>query len=114
MSCTTKLLNALKILDRGDKATEQEKAAMSDALSAVERLMYYEAGYSGVRDKNGVNIRKGDKVQGLFYHNDMITGICDYDADQGAYGLRWKRGDTEEFTPFCACWNVAWEVVYDE
>lgn len=64
-----------------------------------------------ITDKNGCGINYGDKVKGLFIYGGEIIGVCDYSAKDAAYGVRWMRGDVEEFTPFCACCNVEWEKV---
>ena len=62
-------------------------------------------------DKNGRGIFCGDKVNGLFLYGGEITGECAYSVKDAAYGIKWMRGNVEEFTPFCACCNVEWEVV---
>ena len=64
-----------------------------------------------LRDRNGRGIFDGDRVKGLFLYGSEIIGVCEYSAKDAAWGLRWMRGDVEEFTPFCACCNVEWEVV---
>lgn len=63
---------------------------------------------SGVFDKTGKMIHAGDKVKGLFWLGEEITGVCTF--REGAYGIRWMRGGAEEFTAFCQCCNVEWEV----
>lgn len=68
--------------------------------------------WTGLKDKNGTMIFEGDKVRGLFLFGTPIIGVCDF--QDGAFGLKWRRGDIEEFTPFCCTHGVEWEVVTDE
>lgn len=63
------------------------------------------------KDKDGRGIFPGDKVKGLFIYGGEIIGVCAYSVGDAAYGIKWMRGEVEEFTPFCACCNVEWEVV---
>lgn len=68
--------------------------------------------WTGLKDKNGTMIFEGDKVRGLFLFGMHIIGVCDF--QDGAFGLKWMRGDIEEFTPFCCTHGVEWEAVDDE
>ncbi len=63
--------------------------------------------YSGVRDVHGTPIFEGDTIRGFFYHNERIFGKCAF--KNGSFGIEWKRGDIEEFTPFTSTCNVEWE-----
>lgn len=65
--------------------------------------------YSGVDDKNGVQIFEGDLVSGLFRHGQEIVGICAFGG--GAFGILCKYGDSERFTPFTSTCNIEWTVV---
>ena len=67
--------------------------------------------YSGINDVNGTPIFEDDHVRGLFYHNDSIVGVCAF--KDGSFGIKWMRGDVEEFTPFTSTWNVQWECESD-
>ena len=64
---------------------------------------------SGINDKNGRMIKFGDKVKGLFLFGMLIDGVCDF--QNGAFGVKWMRGEAEEFTPFCCTHNIEWEIV---
>jgi uncharacterized phage protein (TIGR01671 family) len=65
--------------------------------------------FTGLTDKNGKKIFEGDIVKGLFLHGSAILGIVAF--QDGAFGLAWKRGKIDEFSPFpCMC-NVDYEIV---
>ena len=68
--------------------------------------------FAGMTDKNGTKIFEGDKVRGLFHFGMPIVGECSF--QNGAFGLRWMRGEVEEFTPFCCTHGIEWEVVKNE
>lgn len=67
---------------------------------------------SGVADKNGKLIFTGDRVDGMFLFGMQVTGVCDF--RNGAFGLRWNRGNVEEFTPFVSMCNIELEIVEKE
>lgn len=77
-------------------------------FDCIEQLYKLGKQPSGVFDKNGKMIYADDTVSGLFYHSDPVTGTCAF--RDGAFGVKWMRGDVEEFTAFCQCCNVKWEV----
>ena len=65
--------------------------------------------FTGLTDKNGKEIFEGDIVNGLFLHGSAILGVVAF--QDGAFGLAWKRGKIDEFSPFpCMC-NVNYEIV---
>ena len=83
-------------------------------LAEILKLgIWVERGRTFFNDRNGTEILKGDTVRGLFYLGNEIKGVCDYSSKDAAWGIRWKRGGAEEFTPFCSCCNVEWEVEND-
>ena len=65
--------------------------------------------YSGVNDKNGVKIFEGDIVKGMFVWGFEVESECVF--KDGAFGLKWYRGDVEEFAAFTSICNVKYEVV---
>lgn len=57
----------------------------------------------------GVKAFEGDIVKGLFLHGSAILGVIAF--QDGAFGLAWKRGNIDEFSPFpCMC-NVNYEII---
>lgn len=62
-------------------------------------------------DKNGREILVGDKVNGVFLFGMPVVGVCDFSEKELAYGIKWKRGDVDEFYAFCKACNIEWEVV---
>lgn len=57
----------------------------------------------------GVKAFEGDIVKGLFLHGSAILGVITF--QDGAFGLAWKRGNIDEFSPFpCMC-NVDYEII---
>lgn len=65
--------------------------------------------FTGLIDRKGINIFEGDKVRGLFHFGMPIDGVCAF--QNGAFGIKWMRGEVEEFTPFCCTHGIEWEVV---
>lgn len=65
--------------------------------------------YTGLTDKNGIQIFEGDVVSGLFLYALPINGVCAF--REGAFGLEWERGGAKEFTAFTSMCNVEFEVV---
>ena len=65
--------------------------------------------YTGLLDKNGTRIFEGDILSGLFLFGMPVKGDCEF--HDGAFGVKWMRGDVEEFHPFCGTCNIEWEVV---
>lgn len=65
--------------------------------------------YTGLTDKNGKKIFDGDKITGLFLHGQSVVAVVGFEG--GSFGAKWKRGDTQEFSPFTGVCNVKWEVI---
>ncbi len=65
--------------------------------------------WSGLYDKNGKQMFKDDIVTGLFLFSKPVHGVVD--IHEGAFGLRWWRGDVEMFNAFACMCNVEYEVV---
>lgn len=84
-----------------------EYEAYKDAVNAT--ITELEKQSTGLTDKNGREIRKGDHIAGLFLYGIPMIGTVDF--QHGAYGVAWYRGEVPEFTAFCQCCNVEWEVV---
>lgn len=95
----------------GDFSIAYEETERDEALESIGKLLEQakEKPCSGVLDKNKRAILKGDIVRGLFLYGNSIDGICDF--KNGAFGVKWMRGEIEEFTPFCCTHGVEWEVI---
>jgi uncharacterized phage protein (TIGR01671 family) len=65
--------------------------------------------YTGLTDKNGNKIWENDVVEGLFLYGAKVSAIVDF--ENGAFGLKWSRGNVEEFSPFTSICNVSFEVI---
>lgn len=65
--------------------------------------------YTGVFDKNGVEMVEGDIVTGLFKFGMPIKAVVTF--KDGSFGLTWYRGEVSTFNAFpCMC-NVEYEVI---
>lgn len=65
--------------------------------------------YTGVPDKNGRQMAEGDIVEGLFLFGMRVLGVVSF--RNGAFGLRWYRGNVLEFSSFPTICNVEYEVI---
>lgn len=65
--------------------------------------------YSGKCDDYGVKMFEHDIVSGLFLHSLPIAGVVTF--QDGAFGLKYKRGGTETFTAFACMCNVQYKVI---
>ena len=85
-------------------------ALREDAANLIAMLLA-KLNQTGVYAKDGREILKGDKVNGLFLYAQPITGTVIF--KDGSFGVEWERGGTMEFTPFTSTCNVKWEIVND-
>lgn len=67
---------------------------------------------TGVPDKNDKIMYTGDTVKGLFLWGKEILSTVAF--ENGSFGLKWMRGDIEEFYPFTSMCNVQYEIVEQE
>ena len=74
----------------------------------------YKGFFSGICDKNGVQIHDGDKIKGLLCWGMSVEAICRFNPNFAAFGLEWQRGNVTEFYPFCQICNVEYEVINNE
>ena len=65
--------------------------------------------YTGLKDKNGNKIWENDVVEGLFLYGAKVSAIVAF--ENGAFGLKWSRGNVEEFSQFTSICNVSFEVI---
>ena len=65
--------------------------------------------YIGLTDKNGKKIFEGDIVKGLFLFGLHALGVVVF--KDGTFGLKWNRGEVEEFNAFTSICNVTYEVM---
>lgn len=105
---------ALKIVPDGEKFQTNElklcidyedRGVMCSGVIVPETI----GQYTGLTDKNGKRIFEGDIVKGLFLFEMEVNGVCIF--KNGSFGLRWMRGNVEEFTPFTSTCNVEFEVI---
>ena len=66
--------------------------------------------YSGVIDKNRVEMYEGDIVYGAAHWLERYKPAV-VTFRNGSFGLLWHRGNVEEFNPFTSMCNVEYEVV---
>lgn len=66
--------------------------------------------FSGVYDCNNEMIFENDIVEtNIYYANLRVKGICEF--RDGSFGVVWKRGEVETFTPFSAFANCEFKVI---
>ena len=78
-----------------------------------EERMFANA-FTGIYDKNGVEIHEGDRVHGLFLFGMDVDSVVRFDPSYAAFGIEWYRGQIREFTPFCHICNTEYEVTGDD
>lgn len=66
--------------------------------------------YSGINDKNGERIFEGDKVI-LHIFGQKVSCVCDF--LDGTFGLMWKNGVKDGFSPFSNLAGMEMELVKD-
>ena len=64
---------------------------------------------TGLTDKNENKIWENDIVKGLFYHGLKVKAVVAF--KYGVFGLKWNRGDVEEFSAFTSICNVEYEII---
>lgn len=64
--------------------------------------------YTGLT-ANGKRIFEGDIIEGLFLHERPVAGVVAF--HEGAFGVKWMRGNVDEFNAFTSCCNVKWEAI---
>lgn len=52
---------------------------------------------------------EGDVVKGRFLFGLGVLSVVA--LKNGSFGLTWKRGDAEEFTPFTSMCNIEYEII---
>ena len=65
--------------------------------------------FCGLTDKNGKKIFEGDIVTGLFLFGMIVKAVVAF--QDGAFGLKWYRGEVEEFNAFTSICNVEYEAI---
>lgn len=65
--------------------------------------------FTGLIDRNGEGIFEGDIVRGLFLFGMAINAVVVF--QDGAFGLKWRRGQVEMFQAFTSFCNVEFEVI---
>ena len=65
--------------------------------------------YTGLTDKRGTKIWENDILKGLFLHGMEVSAVVIF--KDGAFGLKWNRGNVEEFSPFTSICNVSFEII---
>ena len=63
--------------------------------------------FTGLTDKNGVQMWEGDIIKGLFYHERPILAVVKF--KDGAFGLEWNRSGAKTFYAFTSLCNVQYE-----
>lgn len=65
--------------------------------------------FTGLFDKNQERIFEGDIISGVFLFGMEVKSVCIF--KNGSFGLKWYRGNVEEFTPFTSMCNIEFEVI---
>lgn len=65
--------------------------------------------YAGLPDKNGKKICENDILKGLFLYGMEVSAVVIF--KDGSFGLKWNRGNVEEFSPFTSICNVGFKII---
>lgn len=93
-------------IQTGNDVKNAEKPSPNSNWDVIDETV---GQYSGKCDDYGVKMFEHDIVSGLFLHGLPIAGVVTF--QDGAFGLKYKRGGTETFTAFACMCNVQYKVI---